>query len=364
MKIALLQCYSASNPGDGLLVDEAIELLQEAFGTSVEMTIVASYPNTFAHHNARLIRARPTRFGYSLDYIRFLAQIRAFDMVIGVGGGYLRFGSIKETLKTALVHMPQLIAAAWFGRRSLYLPQSVGPAPSWLRQPLASAFSKVDLFLVRDDRSVAEFPHANFSRYPDLALLSPHKRQRDPDRVDPVPVYSIRFVHGRVPGTLVALAQSLGEYVGYVHSHGAGNDDTAAMASLGGRTLITHDALFAPKLAQRRVVVAVRLHAALAAINAGHYAVHLAYERKGYGAFSDLGLSNYVHNVSAFDPDAVAIQVRELLTNKRTREAYDSVLERANRRFSQQRSDLVERIRALNDGVLGGNVPHVSAHMA
>lgn len=45
---------------------------------------------------------------------------------------------------------------------------------------------------------------------------------------------------------------------------------------------------------------------------AGFPAVHLAYERKGWGAYADLGLEDFVHDARSFSPDAVAKQVREI----------------------------------------------------
>jgi len=56
----------------------------------------------------------------------------------------------------------------------------------------------------------------------------------------------------------------------------------------------------------------VRLHGAIAALLAGRPAIHLAYERKGWGAYQDLGLDEFVHDARTFDPAAVAAQTRAL----------------------------------------------------
>ena len=59
-------------------------------------------------------------------------------------------------------------------------------------------------------------------------------------------------------------------------------------------------------------MISVRLHGAIASLIAGRPAVHLAYERKGWGAYEDLGLGDYVHDARRFDPDLVADQVDRL----------------------------------------------------
>lgn len=346
MKIALLQCYSASNLGDGLLVEESVALLHDAFGPNIEITLVASYPETFVGFGAHRVQSRPMMWGYDVGFLRTIARLHTFDLVVGVGGGYLRFGTLREAFTTTLVHMPQLMVAVTRARASLYLPQSVGPAPAYMRGLLGRLMSRVDLFLVRDDRSLNEFPKANFTRCPDLALLVAGKRQRDTVLVERTPVYTIRPIRGEVLPGLVQLGAMLGDFTGYIQSRGAGNDDTDAMAKLNPRQMIEHEELFDLN-GIRRVVIAVRLHAALMAVNAGHYVIHLAYERKGFGAFSDLDLPEYVHNVRSFDVGAVYRQAHELLTDMRAREDYDERLRRSFARLAEQRVELIERVRKL-----------------
>ncbi len=60
------------------------------------------------------------------------------------------------------------------------------------------------------------------------------------------------------------------------------------------------------------VAVSSRLHGALQSILSGVPAVHLAYERKGYGAYADLGLHEFVHPAASFDPALVRHQVLRL----------------------------------------------------
>jgi hypothetical protein len=59
-------------------------------------------------------------------------------------------------------------------------------------------------------------------------------------------------------------------------------------------------------------VVSVRLHGALESILAGWPAIHLSYQRKGWGAYADLGLEEFVHDARSFDPATVAAQALAL----------------------------------------------------
>ena len=101
------------------------------------------------------------------------------------------------------------------------------------------------------------------------------------------------------------------------------------MQSLNPRRILSRGDLFLNGASAKRVVVAVRLHAALMALQAGHYVIHLSYERKGFAAFEDLGLKEYVHNAFSFDPETVHAHLDRLLNNAAAREEYDAAVNRA-----------------------------------
>jgi len=96
---------------------------------------------------------------------------------------------------------------------------------------------------------------------------------------------------------------------------------------------------------KNRVVVAVRLHAALMALAAGHYVIHLAYERKGFGAYDDLGLSPWIHNINSFDPSSVARQVEALTKDPAVRADYEARITAAAPRIVQSRQQIICNIR-------------------
>ena len=346
MKILILHAYSADNAGDGLLVDEALDLLREALAEDLDITLLASRPLTFAHLPVVAIPTVPTLRGYDPALRAVLRSIDEFDLVLAVGGGYLRAGTFVEALKEILVQGPQLRAAARTDVPTVYLPQSIGPVRGGLAFPLRRLLSRMDAVMLRDDRSVDEFGSVNATRSPDLAAQRVLGGRRPGEQPLEVPVLSIRAVHGRINPDLYRLARSLGTFDGYVQSTTGGNDDRPAAATLSHRRLLERPELMTPG-GRPRVVIAVRLHAALMALAAGHYVVHLAYERKGFGAFGDLGLTPWVHNVNRFDPQVVAEQATALLTDAATRADYEERLERSGPVLSAQRDRIVRVIAGL-----------------
>nr|WP_240959004.1 polysaccharide pyruvyl transferase family protein [Rhodococcus sp. HNM0563] len=343
-----MHAYSAANAGDGLLVDESLALLREALGQSVEFTVVASHPETFSHLDVALVDAAPGKFGFKRSYLKLLRSLGEFDLVAGVGGGYLRAGRLEETAKSAVIHGPQLLAAARSTTPTVYLPQSIGPVNQMMLPPLKAAIRRLDRVLVRDDRSLGELSDCGVERTLDLAILGGQINDRTLEP-HPVPVVSARPVRGAVPPLVTDLCAQLGRFDGYVQSETRGNDDRSVMAAIGAERILTRAELLDSASTSPRVVIAVRLHAALMALRAGHFVIHLAYERKGFGAFADLGLTPYVHNVSMFEPNRVVRQVEDFVTDKRVRDCYRASVAQAMERGNSRRVELVREIRSLVD---------------
>ncbi|KJF23460.1 MULTISPECIES: polysaccharide pyruvyl transferase family protein [unclassified Rhodococcus (in: high G+C Gram-positive bacteria)] len=344
----VLHAYSAENAGDGLLVRETLSLIRDAFGSDTQITVAASHPETFVGLEVNIVDSSPGLFGYNRNYLRILRSMDEFDVVVGVGGGYIRAGYAAEAIKMLLVHGPQLLAASRTKTPSIYLPQSIGPAVPLLRRLLNSRLANVEVVHVRDDRSLAEFTRAGVTRTSDLAILSSSPRLGKSLDVDSTPVVSIRAVRGKVSPLVIDLARQVKAFDGYVQSETAGNNDVAAMHSIGPRRILPRQELMAPPTgAKSRVVVAVRLHAALMALQAGHFVIHLAYERKGFGAFEDLGLDNFVHNVNKFEPFRVVRQIDLLLTDETERARYVESLNLVLEKSDSHRALLIEDLRRL-----------------
>lgn len=341
-RVLVLHAYSAENAGDGLLVRETLQLLHAALG-EVDVTMLASRPASFSELGIRVLPTVPTKRGWDHETRQVLSSIDQYDLVVGVGGGYLRAGTPVEALKAGLVMGPQLYAASRTKVPTVYLPQSIGPARFGTRRLLARLLRDIDVVMVRDDRSLAEVGGPTTVRVPDLATASVSGGRNPGAAVDPVPVMSIRAVRGRISPSIYSLATQLAPYDAYTQSTVGGNDDRPAMSTLSPHRSVERTELMTAG-GTPRVIVAVRLHAALMALAAGHYVVHLAYERKGFGAFSDLGIAPWVHSVNTFDPDLVAAQTISLLTDPSVRADYDARIESSRSKMQAARQDIIERI--------------------
>ena len=143
--IALLHAYSTRNSGDGLLVDLSVGLLREAFGDATRVSIVAADPGSFADHDDVLAAPvladrgwhRLTAAAGAMLHVRTNDRLRPLreclteaDLIVGVGGGYLRARNAIEALKLEAGHLLQMRAARASGKPAVYLPQSIGPVLS------------------------------------------------------------------------------------------------------------------------------------------------------------------------------------------------------------------------------------------
>lgn len=322
-RILITHAYSRLNSGDGLLVDETVKLVRRLWPTA-DLTIVASDPASFDFPGVDLVSSKPRNVRDLKAYLRTLVAIRSFDLVVAVGGGYLRARSPGELAKMTIIHGPQLLAAALRSQSVVYMPQSIGPFGPVSGKIVRGLLGRVELVCVRDDRSQVWLGGRVARRSMDLALLSDAMPARRLRSVNTRPVLSVRDV-GRTGEELLArLADRLRPFDSLVQSSVGGNNDLPATRRIGPESVIEH--AIDDGESSRRVVIAVRLHAALMAIHQGHYVIHLAYERKGFGAFEDLGLGSFVHNVYSFSVDQVAAQCRELLYSEDSRRTYDEML--------------------------------------
>jgi polysaccharide pyruvyl transferase WcaK-like protein len=344
VRVLVLHAYSALNAGDGLLLDETVALVREAAGPDVQITVAASRPESFSGRDLTVVNSQPSLHGYSRAYLGVMRKLKAFDLVVSVGGGYLRTGYPLEALKCILVHGVQLLFASWRGTGVVYLPQSIGPLRLGFGFVFRRLLGRIEHVFVRDDRTVAELRGVRTVRMPDLAIVSHSWGDRDPSEVLERPVLSVRAVRSVVPTDVRLLAAAMGAFDGYVQSATGGNDDTAAMASVAPEATLSRDALLDPG-GPRRVVVAMRLHAALMAMQAGHYVIHLAYERKGFGAYDDLGIGEYCHNSFSFGYKDVQEQVLRLLNDPEARAAYDRAVRTSRSGLAESRERLVDTLR-------------------
>ncbi|VWC65454.1 polysaccharide pyruvyl transferase family protein [Burkholderia lata] len=334
--VALLHAYSARNSGDGLLVDLSVGLLREAFGDAVRVSIVAADPASFPAYDdvfgapvlaergkSRLIGAAaaalPIQMNGRLNALRGLLD--EVDLIVGVGGGYLRARTAIEALKLEAGHLLQMRAALASGKPAVYLPQSIGPVLSSraVGTHLQSLLGAFDTVFVRDDRSAAFLAaNPNTRRAPDLAVLDfGHRGETILRHAAPKSdaARHVAFVLRRAPAwsakrrarydasiaQLVEQVRATCRVSFAVQSTGRGNDDPAYYRSLGIQEPLTP---LKSLLETDRpdVTVSVRLHGAMESILHGVPAFHVSYERKGFGAYADMTLGDWVVNGADFDP--------------------------------------------------------------
>lgn len=372
MKIVITHAYSSTNSGDGLLVDEARRIALEAFnGATIDLVALdpASFPgpdfSTISHPlsgvsatpraSELLLRAAIAALSGSTVHPQVRDLLSDADLVLAVGGGYLRGSSTAEALKMFLVHFPQL------PRRSsdasvVYLPQSIGPLRGITGKLIRARLANATVIYSRDDRTVSELATLqNVRRTPDLALLGIPPMLKSTGIDDRRGTRRVAVVARRLAGgrrsdfyreQIAKLREELdAEYL--VQANARGNNDREFYRSLGYRGGLDMLSDVVASDNPPSAVVSVRLHGAIQAIRNGVASVHLSYERKGWGAYEDLGIAPYVHNAFSFDRALVRQQVEDLKTDPTS---YWAAVNSSLSRLKGAREDLVADLRRAGEG--------------
>lgn len=333
----IMHGFSRRNAGDGLLVDLTYEALGQAGIDRDRCALLALDPESFADlkHVFRAPgepRAQPSlrlcsagievvtdgissMLGTGLGASQVARLATRARGLIAVGGGYLVADSPVRQMGVLFNHLVQLRVAGRAGVPSIYLPQSIGPLRGPVGRATARALRSIDRLYVRDDKSLAEVGGPNVRRCADLAVMKLARELAGvtrQERGDNRTVLVGRDLPnaGSYVERLCELQRLVSSPAWAVQADVIGHrSDRAFYQSLG----LPDAGPLANVLKTRPgVVVSVRLHGAIAALIAGWPAIHLAYERKGWGAYEDLGLAAFVHDARTFDPATVARQVDAL----------------------------------------------------
>ena len=321
--IALLHAYRVANRGDGWLVELSRQLVREATGQDPEIyaldpagmgpTARAVLPPPLRPRAAVAVALSASdRAARLVDHIVDLPEPDSVDAVVGIGGGYLRSGDAMHEAVFRAHHLPQLRLIARAGARGAYLPVSVGPFRRGLGRIVRRELAQVAWIGARDNRTARYLGgHARVRRTPDLAachlgVTRPRLVPGDPNCVG-VALRALRN-SSLGPATVEELRRrGFRVQFGVQSSAGRTNDDRSFYRELGVESdAQDFGALIGGDGAGPGVILAGRLHAALAAIAAGRPTIHLGYERKSAGAFADLGLSDYVVDAWTGDPGRLA----------------------------------------------------------
>ncbi|MDQ1083860.1 MULTISPECIES: polysaccharide pyruvyl transferase family protein [Microbacterium] len=344
MRYVIAHAYSSTNSGDGLLVEEAIRLIEEV-DERAEVIVLALDPDSFTDRaNVRFVHpfTGEARSASNTTVLRaaLISVLRGLrlpqktsrlldeaDLIVGVGGGYMRGANAVEALKMVLAHLPQLATANRSATPAVYLPQSVG-ALRWGTQALVRTHGANIVWHVRDDRSLSLLEgSATVRRTPDTAVLPLGSMTVHP-RIAAETEDSATF--GLVARSLHSTRTRMARYVDAIRrtvaslharpllqASARGNNDDRFYSETLGRAAESSLIQATSSTADDRphVIVSVRLHGAIQSIRNGVPAIHLSYERKGWGAYEDLGIAEYVHNAFDFDPDLVRRQALALSTD-------------------------------------------------
>lgn len=336
----ITHAYSRNNSGDGLLVDLAVDTVEKSAEKMKLSRVIVCDGDSFNGYLASEIsrinidqKSKITKTAAILSTIIKLllfsdekllpksARADAFeaDAIFAVGGGYLRAGRTSEALKMLISHGPQLKYAAKTSKKTIYLPQSIGPLRGPIGKLIKHWLKSIDIIFLRDDISPREVTSKNTKRVPDMAIqeLASTLSQRKPQAIATPPVYLIaRDLHGgaKYRGEILRLLATIPSIEPLIQSTGRGNDDRTFYKTLG----INKELRTVQEATNNNpgIVISVRLHGAIQSLINNCPTIHLSYERKGFAAYKDLGLEQYVINAKNFSSETISALVKQLILNQ------------------------------------------------
>jgi polysaccharide pyruvyl transferase WcaK-like protein len=343
----ITNAYSSLNLGDGLLVDESRDIVAEA--GFIPTALLALDPGSFRNSGIHLLNAEASRkrlvleLGLGILPLNELAIERAF----AVGGGYLRFPNRQVAYKTYLSHMTQLKILSKQGIPFALLPASIGPI-NFLKKEVLKILAKAEFIAVRDDKSVLELQEiSNVYRFPDLSVLN---------EIKPISAVSGNWGVGLIlrnldfPNWLRDLHRIMqieNSYLMIQSSTGSSNNDVKFIIEhFPESEKVTTTEAFLIK--RPSLVISSRLHGAIMSIKEGIPAIHLGYERKSFGVYEDLGLSEFCLPANNLDFNLLQGMVSRFQTDRGYSEHYFDCIARTNEARLNSRRNLVGLISCVN----------------
>lgn len=292
MTTLLTNAYSAKNSGDGLLVDQSIEIIKEA-GLQASY-LLALDPESFANIEIQVSHSYLNKYRLLMELYKgnLGVQSSLINHAFAVGGGYLRFPSRKVSIKTYLSHIVQLKALRQNGIPFGMLPVSIGPI-NFLRNEVFKVLREARFIAVRDDKSFNELKTLpNVVRIPDLSILrtfSPNQNHTSEFRIGLI----IRDLPYKDWDSNVKMITSIPDsFLMLQSSVGRNNNDAKYLKNLlPNKELLTATDTY--RVRRPSLVISSRLHGAITSISQGIPAIHLGYERKSMGVFRDLGIAEF-----------------------------------------------------------------------
>ncbi len=327
--VILGNVFSRTNQGDSLLTDLAISLLNEVGIATGDLVLEALDARSYQDFKGTL-RDGPARRSRALSSVKALSSIgsalgpqrrlhrdrpRTYSAYVMCPGGYLNGRSLAAAAGFSHFHLGQMLEANHRADLRFALPVTFGPMVDPLRVAVRRVVAGWDAIYVRDDYSLEVLSGlTNVHRSADLVVLELARRElaeptvkAQPERIV-INARSLSHLGAHYLNSVTRLRELLPGATMAVQAPG----DQRLYDSLGW-SHTSFDEIWPD--GRPSVVVSVRLHGALTAILRGSPAIHLAYDPKGWAAFRDLGLDDYVFNASDFDPDAVRQATESLMAN-------------------------------------------------
>lgn len=348
MKFLLTNAYSTKNAGDGLLVKLASDLINESgneLGSIFALdsaSFNSGYPPCIVENGSKVNTLK------NISRLpRYIAESNVTG-VLSVGGGYLRFGNRTEALKAKLLHLNQLDKIVESKVPFALLPQSIGPV-SYFKKDLMKVLSHASWIALRDNRSMDEMSKLNnLVRIPDLAALEISGAQINQNqslgrRLGLI----IRDIPNRpnweeITKQLIGIPKS---EVLIQSEVGRSNSDRRYISKfLDGNKLRTSSQSI--DSGEIDVMLSVRLHGSLMAILSGVPSIHIAYERKSFGVYEDLGISRFCINPNSFNLQIISMMIEELSSFQGRKDFFGSIMERQPK-LSMMKKNLLNLVNSI-----------------
>lgn len=295
-----------------------------------------------------------------------MAAYRDADLVLGVGGAYLRSG-----YRLSWLRLWQMYLAKALGKPVMLYAQSIGPLEGRLARWARFVFDRLDLITLRDEESRQVLDGLGLRRVPyevtaDAALglapprLGDAKAPPAPDAGSPGPLIGVSVLHWHkfatgsfeayrdaLAAALDTLVMEMGARVRFLSTtvappgqdmdvSGTARDDIAAAQDVRGAMVhrgaatISDEALgveaLRGRIASHDLWIGTRMHSCIFATTAGVPAVGIGYEAKVRGYFGLLGLEDFVLDIETLQAEDIVALARRALAEAA---AYRSRLEAA-----------------------------------
>ena len=338
-EVLLTNAYRPGNFGDKLLVGKSLELIQSLGVQSVQ--VFSLEPSNFSFE----------KFGQESGEIkhRNFRDLRKLEekqihqsVAFAVGGGYLRFGEALESIKTNIVHVPQIKYLAENEISFALLPQSIGPFNFSISKHL-KYLEKAKWIAVRDDRTFQELKILkNIWRCPDLITFDINYSQQSP-RGEKIGVIAKRTSNAKAIKEYRKIMEARDTELLIQSASGGRNNDIDFSDRLTKKVGVSSKSL--PTNHEIGVVISSRLHGALYAISIGIPAIHIATERKGFGAFQDLGLQDFLVSEKQLESQSILNLANRLLNEDRER--YWDLINQSFMSRQEKKYELLNRMKSL-----------------